>query len=101
MTARTWTASDPAPKDWPVVVGPDGMTYGQDHDAADSEDISGLYTAQQITHLQSGGATFGPVGMEFAEIFDLYEDGAALREATDEEARTWVERWPSESGGVW
>lgn len=100
MSARSWTASDTAPKDWPYVVGPDGMTYGHDRDAADSEGITGLYTAQQITHLPTGGATFGPTGMDFAEIFDLYEDGAVLREATDEEVATWVERWPSSSGGA-
>lgn len=94
MSARTWTSADPAPSDWPVVVGPDGVTWGHDSDAAENEDITGLYVRQEIKH-QPGGrfATFGPEGQEFVDIFDHYEDGAELREATDGEACMWVETW--------
>jgi hypothetical protein len=95
VSARTWTATDPAPKDWPVVVGPDGVTYGRDEDAAQNEDISGLYVRQQLKHYPGGGVVYGS-GLEFSEIFDDYDDGATLREATSDEEATWVETWLSE-----
>lgn len=75
------------------MVGPDGVTYGHDLDAAQNEDLTGLYVRQEIKHLSAGGVTFGPVGLEFSEIFDDYEPGAEVREATDDEACAWVETW--------
>ena len=92
MSTKTWTAEDAAPKDWPVVVGPDGVTYGHDAEA-EAEGYDGLWVRQEIKHLPEGGATYGPMGLEFREIFDDYEVGAVVREATDEEARTWTETW--------
>lgn len=97
MSARTWTTSDPTPKDWPVVVGPDDVTWGRDEDAAQNEDISGLYVRQEIKHLPEGGATYGPNATRFVEIFDEYEDGAVLREATADEESTWIETWTAAS----
>lgn len=100
MTARTWAEADPAPKDWPVVVGPDGVTWGHDEDA-ERDGLRGFYHQQKITHFpNSSMVTLGTGGLEFAEIFYEYPEGAVLREATDEEERTWVETWtnPTSSG---
>ena len=95
MTARTWTVSDPIPSDWPVVVGPDGATWGRDLDAAASEGINGLYVRQEWKHWAGGGVTLGPAGCDFADIFHEYDEGAVLREATDEESSAWLETWPA------
>lgn len=95
MTARTWTASDPAPRDWPAVVGPDGATWGRDQDAAQSEGITGLYVRQEFRHWPEGGVTLGPAGCDFGDIFDHYEEGSEVREATADEASTWLETWPA------
>lgn len=62
-------------------------------DAAESEGITGLFVRQQIKHHPGGGVAFGPVAHEFVDIFDHYEEGAELREATAGEACTWVETW--------
>lgn len=92
MTARTWSAADPDPKDWPEVVGPDGVTWGHDGEAV-NEGIDGLYVRQEFKHHPEGGVTYGPIAFEFCEIFTEYEDGAVLREATAEESCTWTETW--------
>lgn len=98
MSTRTWTAGDQSPDGWPVVVGPDGVTWGHDHDAA-NEGLPGFYHQHKITHLAGGGATMGTVGVEFCEIFDFYPEGAALREATAAEEMTWIETWESPTVG--
>jgi hypothetical protein len=35
----------------------------------------------------------GACAMDWRDIFDEYEEGAVLREATADEADTWTETW--------
>ncbi|HEY0644195.1 MAG TPA: hypothetical protein VGD39_12290 [Nocardioides sp.] len=76
-----------------MVIGPDGVTYGHDVDAEENEDCPGLYVRQEIKHHPGGGVTYGPICLDFAEIFDDYPLGAEVREATADEATTWHETW--------
>jgi hypothetical protein len=89
MAARAWTASDPRPTDWPTVVGPDGVTWN-----VEVEDGFRTYFAQTITHQPSSKlVVMGACAMDWRDIFDEYEEGAVLREATADEADTWTETW--------
>lgn len=92
---RAWTEQDAAPTDWPTVVDEDGVTW-----RPTDEDGMGVltYRQQRIAHLATGGATSGLMVPEFRDIFDSIPEGSVLREASPEEALTWVETWESVGG---
>lgn len=100
MTARTWKEGDPEPPDHPAVVDPEGVTWVWRDD--DDVDLGTGYHQQLITHLGGTGhgdgiVTMGSICNDWEDIFGSLLKGAVLREATEEETRIWVERWPAEA----
>jgi hypothetical protein len=93
MTTRTWTADSPEPTPWPVVVDEDGTTW-----RPVDEDGFGYLTYRQLKIVHYGTyATGGILAGDWEDLWTCLPEGATLREATDEEASTWVETWASEA----
>ena len=90
MTARTWTASDPEPAGVYAVVDPHGVTWAHETDG-----WGATWNERLITHLDNGCVTTGSAFNSWRGIFDHLPEGAVLREATEDEARTIVQRWPA------
>lgn len=89
--ARTWTAEDPEPEPWPTVVDEDGVTWRP----VDEDGLGYLtYHQQQIVH-HGTFATCGQLTSNWRNLWDHLTEGSTVREATAEEAQTWIETWPS------
>jgi hypothetical protein len=90
---RTWTESDPEPKPWPIVVDEDGVTWRP----VDEDGFGYLtYHQQKVVH-HGSYATGGTLADDWQDLWTCLPEGATLREATAEEASTWVETWAAMS----
>jgi hypothetical protein len=56
------------------------------------------YHQQKIVHLAAGGATAGMLAGDWHDLWDFLPVGAMLREATAEEAGTWIMTWADRAG---
>lgn len=100
MTARTWTEGDPKP---PIhvraVVDEEGVTWAHGYvcgsDEGEDDAASPYWHQHLITRLTSGGVLGGSIGNTWDDIWGSLPEGSTLREATDLERLTWVERWTS------
>lgn len=94
MSARTWREDDPEPADHPAVVDADDVAWVWRDDDESVPNTGIGYHQQLITHYGNGPLVgMGSICNEWREIFSILPRGSVLREATADEAETWVERW--------
>lgn len=98
--ARTWTEGDPVPgPEVTAVVDDEGITWARCSCFADDpDDPPSMYWHQHLITHRGGIVLGGSLGNDWHDLWGSVTAGSTVREATAEEARTWVERWLTDDG---
>ncbi len=95
VTTKTWTEDDPEP-DLSVraVVDEDGVTWARCRCNVDfpEDPPSRNWHQHLITHRQ-GSVLGGSIENTWRDVWGSVAAGSVLREATADEADTWIEEW--------